>query len=306
MSRRLNVETRTTTADSLYDGFWNHMEQRNVKEAEISGTQFIRTEIRQEAISREIFDGSDKLEPDDLDRSVDSDQPRRIEEIEPDSVATFVPFSGTANRKWFRGNRFEILFGKIESQRNIKNKFELMSYRSDIRKILTDNAIYDMADVEDQLFFDEVESLLSLPASAGQTLNLAGGLNQQNIVLALQNMVQRKLPIGKLVMSKSLHLEALKIPATSIGDRVAERHYDKGMSDETHLWGYPVITTIKNDIVPDNVFYVFTSQEFLGYHYHLQDATLYIKEEADTYEFFTYSSVGIGIASNRGITKVVL
>lgn len=303
---RLNVETRTVTADSIYDDFWNAMEQRNIKEAELEGSQFIRTELRQESIAREIFDGSDKLEPDDLDRSAETDQPRRIEEIEPDSVATFVPFNGTARRKWFKGKRFEIFFGKIESQRNVKNKFNLMSYRSDIRKILTENAIYDMADVEDQLFFDEVDNLLSLPASAGQTLNLSGGLSAQNIVSGIQNMIQRKYPIGKLVMSKSLHWEAAKIPATSVGDRIAERHYDKGLTDETHLWGIPVITTIKNDIVKDNEFYVFTTQEFLGYHYHLQDATLYIKEEADIYEFFTYSSIGIGLAGNRGVTKVVL
>jgi len=306
MSRQIKVETRTVTADSLFDSFYSEMSNGNVKEAAVSGSQFIRTEIRQEAICREIFDGSDKLEPEDLDRSLDSDQPRRYEEIEPDSIATFVPFSGTAKRKWFKGSRFEILFGKIESQRNIKNKFELLNYRSDIRKILTDNAIYDMADVEDELFFNEIENLLALSAAAGQTLTLGGGLNAQNIVLARQNMIQRKLPIGKIVMTKSLYEEALKLPATSVGDRVAERHYDKGMVDETHLWGVPVITTIKNDIIPDNVFYVFTTQEFLGYHYHLQDATLFIKEEADTYEFHTYSSIGIGIATHKGVTKVVL
>ena len=306
MSRQIEVQTRTTTADSIYDSFWGNLEQQNVKEAALDGSQFIRTKVRQESIAREIFDGSVKLEADDLDRSARTDQPRRIEEIEPDSIATYVPFNGTARRRWFKGERFEIYFGKIESQRNIKSKFKLMTYRSDIRKMLTDNAIFDMADVEDQLFFDEVDTLLSLPQAAGQSLNLAGGLTQANCVTALQNLVQRKYPIGKIVMSKSLHLEALKLPATSIGDEVAKRHYDRGLRDEDHLWGYPVITTIKNDIIPDNVFYVFTSQEYLGYHYHLQDATLYIKEEADVYEFWTYEAVGMGIAGHRGLVKVTL
>lgn len=306
MSRNLEIQSKTATEDAIYESFWGNLEEENVKEAALDGSQYLRVKIRQESIAREIFDGSMKLEADDLDRSARTDQPRRIEEIEPDSIATYVPFNGTARRRWFKGDRFEIYFGKIESQRNIKNKFKLMTYRSDIRKMLTENAIFDMADVEDQMFFDEVDTLLALPQAAGQTLNLSGGLKADNIVSALQNMVQRKLPVGKLVMTKSLHMEALKLAATSVGDDVAGRHYDKGVSDEDHLYGFPVITTVKNDIIPDNTFYVFAPRNYLGFHYHLQDATLYIKEEADVYEFWTYESVGIGIGSHRGIVKVTV
>ena len=306
MSRPIEVQSRTTTADSIFDSFWGNLEQENTKEAALDGTRFIRVKTRQESIARPIFDGSIKLEKEDLDPSPKTDQPRRIEEIEPDSIATYVPFNGTARRKWFKGGKFEIYFGKIESQRNIKNKFNLMTYRNNIKQMLTDNAIYDMADVEDMLFFREVNRLLALPQAAGQSLNLAGGLTVNNVVTALQNLIQRKLPIGKIVMTKSLFMEALKLPATMVGSDIAKRQYDEGLNGKEDLWGYPVITTIKNDIIPDNVFYIFTAQEFLGYHYHLQDATLYIKEEADTYEFWTYEAIGMGIANHRGIVKVTL
>lgn len=300
------IRTSVVTADTHFDNFCNSIDQGQVKEAMVEGGKFIRTKVRQESIAREVFNGSIKLEPEDLDRNVYTDQPLRIEEIEPDSIATYVPFNGTSRRRWFRGSKFEIYFGKIESQRNRKNRYNLMTYRSDIRKMLTDNAVYDIADVEDQMFFDEVEALLALPAAAGQILPLAGGLTAANVVAALQRLVQMKYPIGKLVMTKSLHLEALKLPATSVGDAVAKQHYEKGLQDEDSLWGYPVITTVKNDIIPDNWFYAFTTQEFLGYHYHLEDATLYIKEEADMLEFHTYNVPGIGIAGHRGIIKVTL
>lgn len=300
---QLQSRSGTATLETHWDNFWNNMSQGEYKKAELDGSEYIRTKVRQESIARELFNGSIKLEPEDLDRSVHTDEPRRIEEIEPDSIATYLPFNGTSRRRWFKGKRFAIYFGKIESQRNRKNRYTLMTYRSDIRKILTDNAMYDMADVEDQLLFDEVNSLLALPEAASQTLTLGGGLTPGNVVAALQRLVQQKMPIGKLVMSKSLHLEALKLPATSVGDLVAGTHYKEGLKSEDSLWGIPVITTIKNDIVKDNEFYVFTTQNYLGRHYHLEDATLYVKEEADMIEFYNYSIIGAGIATHRGFIK---
>lgn len=303
---RINAQTHTVTAETMLNECMNHLANGEIKEAALEGSQFIRTKVRQESIADEIFDGSVKLEPEDLDRSVHTDQPRRIEEIEPDSIATYVPFHGTSRRKWFKGDRFEIYFGKIESQRNRKNRLNLMTYRSDIRQMLTDNAIYDIADVKDQMFFDEVRRLLALPAAASQSLKLSGGLNAANVVAAAQRMIQQRIPVGKFVMTKSLFEEVLKLPATSVGDNVAEKFWEKGLDGQTKLWGRPVITTVKNDIVADNEFFVFAPQNYLGYSYHLVAPTLYIKEEADMLEFHTWHVPGMGIASHRGIIHVEL
>src|SRR5690606_35903124 len=99
------------------------------------------------------------------DRDVNSDQPRKIVEKEPDSIATFVPFYGTAKRQIFRSRRYEVQFGKVESSRYRKSKYELMTYQNDIRKILSDNSVKDMAKQEDKQFIETVDALLAaLPA----------------------------------------------------------------------------------------------------------------------------------------------
>ena len=82
-------------------------------------------------------------------------------EKEPDSTATFVTFKGSGQRTFFRGPRYSVFFGKIESQHFMKSKFELLTYQNDIRKILTDNSVKDMADIEDRKFIETIESSLS-------------------------------------------------------------------------------------------------------------------------------------------------
>jgi hypothetical protein len=110
-------------------------------------------------------------------------------------------------------------------------------------------------------------------------------------------MLRRRQPIGKVLMTKELYYEALDLPATSVGDDVASRHYDEGIESEEKLWGIPVVSTMKSDILNPKKFYVFAPENFLGNFFLLQDATLYIKQEADVIEFWSYAAPGIGIGN---------
>ena len=297
-----NTETSRTSASLINTRFVKKVE-RDKTAAETEGTAFIRSKLRQASFTREIIEPQ-LIGDDQLDRSVNTDMPRKIVELEPDSVATFVPFKGTGRRTWFRGRKYSVYFGKTESQRFKKSKFELMTYENDIRKILSDNSVKDMADQEDLRFVDTLDAILT--ANPGQVLSPAGGLTAANFADAFKNLVSRKIPIGKILMTKELYYDALKLPATSIGDVVASRHYDEGVESENHLWGFPVITTIKNDIVPSNHAYIFGPQNYLGNFYLLQDATLFIEQRADMIEFWSYAAPGIGIGNTRSVTRLEL
>lgn len=296
-----NTETSRVTAQLVNSSFVRRLEEGRVKEAQAEGSAFIRQKLRQASFAREILPPQ-LLSDDEIDRDENTDLPKKIVEIEPDSVATFVPFKGTGRRTWFSGPRYSVYFGKTESQRFIKSKFELMTYQNDIRKILSDNSVKDMADQEDERFIQTLDEIITL--NPGQELTPAGGLNATNIKEAFKNLISRKIPIGKILMTKELYYDALALPATSVGDVIASRHYDEGIESENHLYGFPVITTIKNDILPPNTMYVFGPQEYLGNFYLLQDATLFIKQEADMIEFWSYAAPGIGIGNTRAVTRV--
>jgi hypothetical protein len=289
------TETKEVSAQLINSNFVRKLEAGRVKEAQDEGSAFIRQKVRQESFAREVINPI-LLADDEIDRDENTDQPKKIVEKEPDSVATFVTFQGTGPRTWFRGPRYAVKFGKTESQRFTKNKWELMTYQNDIRKILSDNSVKDMADQEDIKFIGTIDDLVALNAAVQLTAGTA--FNSSAFRKAFQAMVRRRQPIGKLLMTKELYYEALDLPATSVGDDVASRHYDEGIEEEEKLWGIPVVSTIKGDILNPKKAYVFAPENFLGNFFLLQDATLFIKQEADIIEFWSYAAPGIGIGNS--------
>lgn len=294
------TETQKVSAQFINSNFVRKLDEGRTKEAEAEGTAFIRQKMRQESFAREIIEPV-LLADDEIDRDENTDQPKKIVEKEPDSVATFVPFHGTGARTWFKGPRFAVYFGKVTSPVFTKSKFELMTYQNDIRKILSDNSVKDMSDQEDIKFTATVEDVLAL-----FPLQVIAGLsfNSTAFKRGFQNLVKNKQPIGKMLMTKSLYYEALDLPATTVGFDVASRHYDNGIESEEKLWGIPVVTTIKNDVIDAKAAYVFAPQNYLGVFFLLQDATLYIKQEADIISFNSYSALGIGLGNTKAFCKL--
>ena len=191
MSAAYKTQTQQVSAQFINSNFVRKVEDGRVKEAESEGTAFIRQKLRQESFAREIIEPV-MLADDEIDRDENTDQPKKIVEKEPDSVATFVPFNGTAQRTWFRGKRFSVYFGKTESQRFTKNKFELMTYQNDIRKILSDNSVKDMADQEDSKGLGTVNAILDL----NPTQIISGGaFSSSAFKKGFQGQVDRLQPI---------------------------------------------------------------------------------------------------------------
>lgn len=296
------VQSPEMSAQFINSNFIRKIEQGHTKEAQDQTSAFIREKLRQAAAVREIL-VPEPISETEIDRDEHTDQPKVIVEKEPGSVATFVQFQGSGQRTWFRGKRYAIYFGKIESQRFTKSKFELMSYRSDIRQILSDNSVNDMADQEDSKFAELVTTIIALNAAQQSSGPFQSGTFKQS----MQAMLNRRIPVGKMLMTKSQYLNALDLPATTVGDDIAKRHFDEGIESSQKLWGIPVVTTIKADIYDPAKAWVFAPQapnNFLGNYYLLQDATLFIKTEADMITFWSYEAPGLGIGNRLALQQI--
>lgn len=296
------TQTPEVTASFVNSNFVRKLQEGRVKEAQDESSAFIRTRLRQEAAVREIL-VPEGITEEQLDRDENTDQPKKIIDKEPESVATFVQFQGTGRRTWFRGKRYAIYFGKVESQRFTKSKFELMTYTSDIRKILSDNSVKDMADQEDLKFRALISDIITLnPAQ-----NTGGPFQSATFKSAMRAMLDRLRPVGKMLMAKSRYLDALDLPATTVGHEIAKRHFDEGIESSQKLWGLPVVTTIKSQIYDGDKAWIFSPQapnNFLGNYYLLQDATLFIKQEADIIEFWSYEALGLGIGNRLSMQQI--
>ncbi len=73
-----------------------------------------------------------------------------------------------------------------------------------------------------------------------------------------------------------------------------------GEKNLDNFFGFKIITTNKNDILPDNRVIIFTAPQYLGQMYLLQDATVFLKTEADMVSFTTYEAPGIGLGNVNG------
>jgi len=298
-----NVETPEASAQLINSSFVRKLEEGRVKEAADQSTAFIREKLRQEAAVRELM-APEGISEEEIDRDEDTDQPKKIIDKEPDSYATFVQFQGSGPRTWFKGPRYAIYFGKVESQRFTKNKWELMSYTSDIRKILSDNSVKDMADEEDSKWNNLVTDIINGNPLEQRT---AGPFQSTTFKRAMQKMIGRRRPIGKMLMTKYRYFDALDLPALSVGDDIATRHFDEGIEASEKLWGLPVVTTIKGDIYDESKAWIFSPQKpnnYLGNFYLLQDATLFIKQEADVIMFWSYEAPGIGIGNRLSMQEI--
>ena len=295
------TETQQVSAQFVNSNFVKKIEDGRIKEAAAEGSAFIREFVRQESYAREILTPV-LLQDDEIDRDENTDEPKKIVEKEPKSVATFVQFQGAGPRTWFKGPRYSVFFGKTESQHFTKSKFQLMTYQNDIRKMLSDNSVKDMADQEDLKWQQTVDALIG--ANLAEQNTAAGAFNSTAFKLGFQKMVGRRRPIGKMTMTKGLYYEALDLVATSVGNDVASRHYDDGVENEEKLWGFPVITTIKSTIHDPKKAYIYSPENYLGNFFLLQDATLYIKQEADTITFWTYAAPGIGIGNRLSMQSI--
>lgn len=296
------TETTQQSATVANQRFISMLENGQEKQAAEAGTTFIRNIVRQECSARLVI-VPQGITNDQLNVDVNTDLPRKIVEKEPDSSATYVQFDGTPRARWFRGRKYAIYFGKTQSDMFTKSKFKLMTYENDIRKILADNSVKDLADQEDILFRRTCLTMVNRNASIQRTQ--MPSFTNAAFVKAFQAMDKRRRPIGKMLMTNSLFREAMNLPATQVGSDIAKAHYMNGSDKETVLWGIPVIQTAKTDIYNPEECWVFSPQNFLGNFFLLQDATLFIEQRADIVTFFSYAAPGIGIGNSESMQQLV-
>ena len=186
-----------------------------------------------------------------------------------------------------------------------------MTYRNDIRQLLSDSCVKALTDGEDSHFFNTCEELVAANPLE-QSFARSGGLTADNVVFGVQKLLDMKIPIGKIVCTKNTFLDILKLQQAQVGSAILARHYDQGIGDEEKLWGIPVVTTIKDYVIPNNTLWFMgryapeQNVNFLGNHFTIQESTLFMEQKADMIEFYAYNCPGIGIGNIKAMVKMTI
>ncbi len=305
----MGYEVPTVSAELVNSAFFDKVfSSGQIKEASEAASMYVRQKLYEDGILRRLFEPRN-VTPDELDPDVETqDQPSIVCEIEPDATqATFVPFKGTGDRRYYTGKRFRVPFGKIEAERITKSKFELMTIRMPIQQWLQENQVKAVQQEEDKLFIETLDNLCEAnPDEQLIKYSMATGDFKDAFVQGMKALTHMRLPKGKVLMHENTFTESLKLKVDEIGFDPQTRRFDKGWENEDTFMGYKIIKTIKDDIVPENVLYFFTEQDYFCKFFLLQDATLYLETKADMVTFHTYEAPGFGIGNTKGVVKLVL
>ena len=318
----MDYSTETLNVQFLNNAFIDKLDQGLTKEAGAAMSTFVRQKLREDGFSRKIFTPM-MVTASDLDRGLD-DQPRVIIEKEPDSIAATLPLSGKDEIRYFKGSRYEVGFYKIESKEFVKSKFELATYKTDIRHILQENSVKDLQKQEDTNLLKGLAGVFKTRPEAdfGEDVSVKGyltakSLNGATVIDKLMQLIQFLVDDfqkpGKLLISHQLYLAVLREPATQLGDAFASDAFKTGAIEG--FYGFEFVTTNKSDILSSefietgtpsktratkgDIAIAFAPEAYLGQFYSLQEPTVFLKSEADMISFKTYEAIGMGLGNTK-------
>jgi hypothetical protein len=325
-------------AQMMNDSFASRIGTQEGKEkiAEYGGS-YIRDRLREVSFARKLVPPQ-QVTRNDCQRSVNHDTLVKIVDIEPKSRAMAITFRGQPTARFIRGDRAELAFFTISSEMFQKTEQELLAYEMPITKIIEENSVKDIQEIEDREFTSHIESAVqalqleangnvNTPLNASQ-LQGAGVVEfsvrkgelarvaltndatvrpiQRPDIVNLRKMLNRnRLKAERMLMVESDFDDVLQWTVEDFGDRIQSETTVDGYKYNT-LLGLAYIRTIKTDILREGNLYVFTKPEFFGRFYILNNTKFYIDKIANMITFQAWEDIGMLVANIAAVRKMEL
>jgi hypothetical protein len=326
-------------AQALNDVFVGRLGTSEGKEkvAEYGGT-YIRDKLREVAFSRQVLPPENVTKA-DCQRSVNHDTLVKIVDIEPESRAMAITFRGQPKARFIRAPRAEIPFFTISSEKFEKVEQELLAYEMPITKVIEDNSVKDIQEVEDREFLIHLEAAvqaLQAENNGGSTTTLnatalQGGtppveysirkgelareaaadnayvwpVQKPDIVELYKLLDGRRLRAQKTLLTEREFDDLNQWTVEDFGDKVTSETVVDGYKYST-LIGRAFVRTIKTDILRPGNMYVFTSPEFLGRFYILNNVKFYIDKIANLITWQSWEDIAMSIINIASVAKMEL
>lgn len=298
--------------------------QGDVKKAADASSAFTRTQLREESFAFKILPPQQATD-DMLVPTLNQDSTLQVYwELEPDAPgAKWVPFQTIPEGEYMQGSRYIIPMARIVTPSFKKDLDELRTYKSDLRKIFTDNSIKDGLAEIDTKFISLVDGIVT-DTTGGLTdqaqvftgkvqwRTFTGGLTRANLAEAKKMLPEGSTFTGMgnkfrlrnycCLMNDVTAQELLKYTRNQAGGDLSETMLKDGLVMDK-IMGMKVIYTIKGAQVPNGRVYFFAAPEFLGKTFYMTDWTMFMRKEAFLLEMFSYWLGGMAIGNVAGVAR---
>jgi hypothetical protein len=299
------------------------------------GGSYIRDRLREVSFARKVIP-PEQVTRADCQRSVNHDTLVKIVDIEPQSRAMAITFRGSPQARFIRGDKAEVAFYTISSEMFQKTEQELLAYEMPITKVIEENSVKDIQEIEDREFTIHIEAAvqaLQTEANGGTAAALHVGtigstvefsvrkgelarnalansaevlpIQRPDLVNLFKMLDGNRLRSERMLMTEVDWDDVLQWTVEDFGDRVQSETTVDGYKYNT-LLGRSYIRTIKTDILrPGNV-YIFTKPEFFGKFYVLNNTKFYIDKIANTITFQAWEDIGMSVINIASVRKLEL
>lgn len=276
-----------------------------------AGDLYIRRYLRERSIVRRLLD----FEP-----ATDNDLVRLPSEEMPVIWGTLQNYSkgavslsmkDTGDQETFWRDSFVIRFFVISTPEYYKNTFELKGHIQDTIKHLTEDMVLDLEEEEDRHWFsasDEVAGPIDGRGYSGlQQHFYFGEFSRQTHIDSQFLFTERKLPKGIFVVNERFMGNFQKLDRNTIGGDLSERLFVEGGEalKEGKIGGVTHLFTSKNEYVPNNTVYQYTSADYLGVAREHQKPTLFMEKKKRTLYFSLEEIIAMSIVNAAGVIKGV-
>jgi len=281
------------------------------KKAEEEASDFIRRQLREESFSEQILPSEDV--GNDFDRALWTDKPIKIYDKEMTlSQSIAVGYMANPTNFYIRPSRFAVTPTMLMSPKVIKNKWELRTYKHDVRKLFADNMVKDLQAVKDMALLSAVNAYLIGPGSTvpysgvAQYKQISGGFSRNSTVTACHQIVQQtpfNIPVETNLVNNITWSEQYRWDLIEAGvDRTAQTLVDPYTKFSLH--GQNWLVTIKRGLVANMVHYLFGPTAFLGKACRFTPPTMLVKtENFGVYMFQCAEEYGVTLAHSGALGR---
>ena len=322
----------------LNDLFSQKLDSAEGKEkvAEYAGT-YVRDRLREVAFSRKIIPPQQVTRA-DCQRSTNHDTLVKIVDVEPKSKAVALTFRGQPTARFIRAPRAEVPFYTISSEKFEKTEQELLAYEMPITKVIEDNSVKDIQEIEDREFTTHIEAAvqaLQTESNGGSATVLNATTVQAGTTVEFSvrkgelarnatandgtvRPVQRPdlVNLHKLLDGNRLRCEMVLLTEVDWDDIMqwtVEDFGDKVQSETSVdgfkynlLLGRAYTRTIKTDILRAGNVYCFTKPDFFGKFYILNNTKFYIDKIANLITWQSWEDIAISVINIASVRKLEL
>jgi hypothetical protein len=330
----------STTAQVLTELFSQRLETTEGKEkiAEYGGN-YIRDRLREVSFARKILP-PEPVTRADCQRSVKHDTLVKIVDVEPKSRAMAVSFRGQPSANFVRAPRAEIPFFTISSEKFEKVEQELLAYEMPITKVIEDNSVKDIQEIEDREFLIHIEAavqalqaeangLAAAPELSATTLqgatppvefsvrkgelaraaavdgSVSLPLQRPDVVNLYKLLDGHRLRAEMTLLTEVDWDDILQWTVEDFGNRLQSETTTDGYKYNT-LLGRAYTRTIKTDLLRPGNLYTFTKPEFFGKFYVLNNTKFYIDKIANLITWQSWEDIALGIINIASVRKMEL